>query len=304
MEVSGAASRRHVSSKVGNIQSVLKEALLRARRNSRFRSLGRTLLKFPVSGDILRQFTRRILPSGERVWLQVRTGPGRGLWLKVEPYLEERYLSGCPEPGVQEEISDRLRPGGCFYDAGAHVGFYSLLAARLVGKGGHVVAFEPDPANAAVLQENITRNNLWQIEVVRVALWSHCGVVAFRRSASEHPEVSSRRGAVVSANGRDPSDGQIDVQAMTLDAFAENHPRPTMVKIDVEGAEVEVLKGAQNMVSQIRPILLFEVHHWQAATLLEDQLRQKHYRIDWLAPHPGFPFPRHLLALPPECSDR
>jgi len=285
-------------------RSVLKEALVRARRNSRFRSLGRTLLKLPVSGDILRQFTHRILPRGERVWFQVPTGPGRGLWLKVEPYLEERYLGGCPEPGVKAEISKRLRPGGCFYDVGAHIGFYSVLAARLVGQGGHVVAFEPDPANAAVLRENITRNNLGQIEVVPVALWSHCGVVAFRRSASDHPEVSSRRGAVVSAHGRAPNDGTIEVQAITLDAIAENHPLPTMVKIDVEGAEVEVLRGAQRMISQTKPVLLFEVHHRQVATLLEDQLQQKRYRIDWLAPHPGFAFPRHLLALPSECSDR
>src|SRR2546422_11516918 len=128
--------------------------------------------------------------------------------------------------------------------------------------------------------------------------------VAFRRSASEHPEVSSRRGAVVSENGRTPNDGTIEVQAMTLDAIAENHPLPTMVKIDVEGAEVEVLRGAQRMISQTKPVLLFEVHHRQAATLLEDQLQQKDYRIDWLPPHPGFTFPRHLLALPSECSDR
>ena len=283
---------------------MLKQALVRARRNSRFRSLGRSMLKLPVGGDILRQFTHRILPRGERVWFQVPTGPGRGLWLKVEPYLEERYLSGYPEPGVQEEILNRLRPGGCFYDVGAHIGFYSLLAGRLVGKGGRVVAFEPDPANAALLQENITRNNLGQIEVVPVALWSHGGVVAFRRSASEHSGVSSRRGAVVSANGQAPSDGIIEVQALTLDAFAENHPLPTMVKLDVEGAEAEVLRGAQRVISQTKPVLLFEVHHQQAATLLEDQLQQKDYRIDWLAPHPGFAFPRHLLALPPECSDR
>ena len=98
-----------------------------------------------------------------------------------------------PNPVSRRKSRTACVPGACFYDVGAHIGFYSLLAARLVGQGGHVVAFEPDPANAAVLRENITRNNLGQIEVVPVALWSHCGVVAFRRSASEHPEVSSRR---------------------------------------------------------------------------------------------------------------
>jgi hypothetical protein len=94
------------------------------------------------------------------------------------------------------------------------------------------------------------------------------------------------------------------VQALTLDAFVENHPRPTMVKIDVKGAEIEVLRGSQRVTSQSRPVLLFEVHHGEAATLLEDQLQQRDYRIDWLAPPRDFPFPRHLLALPPELSER
>jgi len=254
----------------------------------------------PGAGSVLRRFILRVLPRGSRIWFHIPTGPGRGLWLKVEPYLEHGYFSGFPEPGVQEEIIRHLRPAGCFYDAGAHIGYYSLIASRLVGKGGRVVAFEPDPANVDVLRENLLRNGVSNVDVITAALWSHSGVVTFQRSASEGPEVSSRRGAVVAPNGKGLEAGLIRVEALTLDAFAADYDPPTMIKIDVEGAEVEVLEGAQNLVARIRPVLLLEVHHQAAATFLQDRLRQNGYEIEWLAGRPGFAFPRHLLARPSE----
>jgi FkbM family methyltransferase len=279
----------------------LIEALVRARQNSWLRSLGRSILRLPGAGAVLRRFMNQVSPRGRRVWFQIRAGAAQGLWLRVEPYLEERYLSGCPEPSVQNEMLRHLGSGGCFYDVGAHIGFYSLLAARLVGGGGHVVAFEPDPANVAVLQENVLRNDVSHVDVIAAAVWSHGGVVKFRRT--EHPEMSSRRGAVLAPNGNRFGPGLIEVEAVTLDTFAENHRLPTVIKIDVEGAEVEVLTGAQQLVSQTRPILIVEVHHQQAATALEEQLRQKDYVVDWRAAHPEFPFPRYLLAWPKEgCS--
>ena len=103
---------------------------------------------------------------------------------------------------------------------------------------------------------------------------------------------------MVDGNGKALGPSLIEVRAVTLDAFAKDHRPPTMVKIDVEGAEAEVWNGAQNLVSQTEPVLLFEVHHQEAATFLESQLRQNTYEIDWLPRHPRFPFPRHLLARP------
>jgi len=119
---------------------------------------------------VLCRFIHRVLPRGSRIWFQIPAGPGRGLWLKAEPYLEHTYFSGCPEPGVQKEIMRHLRPAGCFYDGGAHIGYYSLLASRLVGETGRVVAFEPDPANVDVLRGNLSRNGVSNFEVIPAAL--------------------------------------------------------------------------------------------------------------------------------------
>jgi len=287
------------NSEVGN-HSLLQEAFVRTRRALRLRPFARSVLSLPVAGDLLRRLMQRILPRGTRIWSQVLAGPARGLWLKVEPYQEDRYLSGYPEPGVQDEIAKHLAPAGCFYDLGAHIGYYSLLAARLVGGAGRVVAFEPDPTNVAVLRENIMRNGVSRVLVVPAAVWSQCGTVVFRRSAPERPDLSSRRGAVVTAIGKSPDSNLINVEALTLDAFASAHYPPTMIKIDVEGAEIEVFKAAQEVISRSRPVILVEVHHQSAATFLQDRLFQNGYRIEWLPGHPEFAFPRHLLARPPQ----
>jgi len=114
------------------------------------------------------------------------------------------------------------------------------------------------------------------------------------RKCHREEEQSSHRTAKGSETGL------IKVEALTLDAFAADHDPPTMIKIDVEGAENRSPQRAQKLISRTRPVLLFEVHHRQAATFLQDQLCQNGYKIDWLAGHPNFAFPRHLLARPSE----
>ena len=274
-----------------------EEALIHARGNSWFRPLGRNILKIPGAGRLLRGFMHTVMPRGHRLWVQIPAGPAEGMYLKVEPYLEQSYMTGHPEPAVQAEILNHLKAGSCFYDVGAHIGYYSLVAARVVGQEGRVVAFEPDPDNLAALRENLLRNVLPHVDVIPAAVWKHSGSVAFQRSASESPEISSRRGAVVGANAESIDSGRIEVEAVSLDEIAQDYRPPTMIKIDVEGGEVEAIQGARRLIAHSRPILLIEVHHQAAATFLQSELQQN-YRVDWLASHPKFPFPRHLLARP------
>ena len=80
-----------------------------------------------------------------------------------------RQLAGRHEPGVQSSIAERLRPGSCFIDVGADVGFFSLLAARLAGPGGRVVAIEPVPANADLIKANAMLNRFDNVTIVTAA---------------------------------------------------------------------------------------------------------------------------------------
>jgi hypothetical protein len=89
---------------------------------------------------------------------------------------------------------------------------------------------------------------------------------------------------------------EIEVRAITLDSFARDHQAPRLIKIDVEGAEVQVLEGAGNVFDDAKPILICEVHNQEAATWVEGWLKQRSYVLEWLTD--DIPFPRHLLALP------
>jgi FkbM family methyltransferase len=196
-------------------------------------------------------------------------------------------------------LAEQLRKGGSFYDVGGHIGFISLIAARLVGKSGAVFTFEPDPENAGRIGEQVLRNGFFtQISVFPLAVWSRSGTFRFQRAA----ELSSHnQGAVVGAGSEAADSGTIEVNALSLDEFAESHRSPTLVKIDVEGGEVEVLRGAEQLLSKARPTLICEVHDRGSTEFIEAHLAEKQYSLRWLTRESGFP--RHLLAEPVRKSN-
>lgn len=273
--------------------------LLQASRFPWVRNLYSVASHAPGVGSILRSVVRHAFPYGTRVWVRVTAGLGKGLWLSIDPRYETDYWNGNHEPTVQRLLVERLRPGWIFYDIGAHIGFFSLIAARLVGKDGKIFAFEADPENAARLKEHIQKNALHQVEVVQVAVWSDDGYVRFQRSS----KFSSRNtGAVASAD--DPTkmtmiEGEIiQVSSITLDNFVQaGNPPPHFVKVDVEGGEVSVLKGMEWVLQSQAPILLIEIHSEQNLWAVSELLSPFKYAIRPLlgkADH----FPSHFIAEP------
>lgn len=140
------------------------------------------------------------------------------------------------EPEVTELLQDRLKGGMTFVDLGAHVGYYTLLAARAVGTTGRVYAFEPEPANYALLGRNVETNGYGNVVTrVRKAVYSTCAALPLfqdRRDASAY---------VRSAIGAAPT----MVEAITLDAFFSEADWPPVhfIKMDIEGAEKAALEG-------------------------------------------------------------
>ena len=202
-------------------------------------------------------------------------------------------MRGDHKDAVQEMLVRSLREGGIFFDVGAHIGYSSLIAARAVGPRGEVFAFEADSENARRIGEHVRRNGLSQIRVLPLAVWSRSGAVVFEQAGRQS---SRNTGAVARAEAAAANGERIEVQAVTLDDFAERHRPPTLVKVDVEGGEAEVLRGAERIFSEARPGLLCEVHHATAAEAVEGWLRRKGYALEWLEPGPSFP--RHLSAWP------
>lgn len=173
------------------------------------------------------------------------------------------------ETHIVDWLKQCLKAGDTFWDIGANWGWISLPAARIVGSSGRVIAIEPSPSNLAWLKRHIALNECETI--VRVIEAAVCeqngGVVNFSlledgRSPSNSLMFSN------SVNGEAPKvSREISVPAITLDSLlAEQKRVPQLVKIDVEGAELKVLKGATQLLkSETAPILLLAVHpFWQA----------------------------------------
>jgi FkbM family methyltransferase len=234
---------------------------------------------------------RKILPAGTRLSVAVGSGVAAGLLLSADPRYEAGYAEGVHETPLLESLESHLQRGDVLYDVGAHVGFISLVAARLVGSEGRIYAFEADPENSKRILEHKRMNSLPQIEMLHTAVWSECTTLAFRRDS----DSSSRNtGAVSGIAGDEKDPGVCVVEAVTLDHFALDHRPPAVVKIDVEGAEEQVLEGAEGVFRVSQPILICEIHNARAAEGVSKWLAARGYGWKWLTEGEGFP--RHLVA--------
>ena len=162
--------------------------------------------------------------------------------------------TGSYEPDVSATLRQLLRPGGTFVDIGANIGWFSLLAASVVGPGGRVIAVEPNPHNVALLERSAKENGFANIEVLAVAVADRTGAVAL--------ETDGSNGRVIPIDGAPPVPvpASFVVAAEPLDALLgpRGLDRLDLVKIDVEGAEPLVLRGGGETLSRHRPRLVSE----------------------------------------------
>ena len=125
------------------------------------------------------------MPKGSRIWVRIPQGLGVGLWMFTDARDELGYVKGQHEPWMQDLLGSELRRGDCYYDLGAHTGFFSLIAARQ-GSSGAVLAVEANPQNARIVETNVARNKLAQISVLEAAIWSSSGQIVFGAQSGFH----------------------------------------------------------------------------------------------------------------------
>ena len=156
-----------------------------------------------------------------------------------------------------------LRSGDTALDVGAHIGFFAIQMAALVGPQGQVHAFEPLAPNADLLERSVAENRFRdRILIHRGAVGTRSGSATLTYSA----ETLNTGGAYLLRDKTDPPIGQVKttVRLMALDDVEVRHP-VRFIKMDVEGAEPQVLRGAMRMLQADRPIILSELHSTQLA---------------------------------------
>lgn len=162
---------------------------------------------------------------------------------------------GQYEPIETAIMRRHLRPGMTMLDIGANIGHYAMVAAGAVGADGTVVAFEPEPENFTALQANLALNALAQARAENLALGAAEGELTLYRD-------EANRGGHSLAQGNVQRAGQgTRVRVSTLDAYAAAHlsaSRVGFIKMDVQGAEAQVIAGARALLARDRPVLLME----------------------------------------------
>ena len=168
------------------------------------------------------------------------------------------------EPHILLWLKKWLHQGDVFWDVGANIGLTSLPASRIIGESGKIIAIEPSPANAALLKRHITLNKHENIvTIIEAAVCDQDGGSITFSLIEDGLSPCNSLMFSGSVNGDAPKVSRdVTVPAISLDGLLSKEGRsPNLVKIDVEGAELKVIRGATKLLSsQSAPVLVLAIH--------------------------------------------
>lgn len=209
--------------------------------------------KFSIARIVARFWRFRSLKKAEHIFRSV-TAPlilkiglfGYDCYLDVSrsSFQQMLYLDGKRLIGERFLVASLLRPGMRIIDVGANIGYYLLMFERAVGPAGEVICIEPSPENLIELKTNIEKNAFRNVRLFQEALGAEEGTVAIK---------SGINGGIA-----DSGQGAYRTRICSLDVLVKDHI--DFLKIDVDGYEWHVLKGARGLIERDRPILFLEFH--------------------------------------------
>jgi len=203
---------------------------------------------YPGSKTVLGRLLRLPLAAIPKTAIvPILNGPLKGKRWIVGSGIHRLWL-GSYEPAKMNLAAKLVNRGDVVFDIGANVGIYTLLFSEAIGRPGRVFAFEPSPLNVRHLERHLELNRVWNVEVVEVAVSDSSGTATFDTTSG-------------SCTGRLETGGDLAVDTTTIDEFVgANHVRPSLIKIDVEGSEALVLRGAARTLRELRPQILLATH--------------------------------------------
>lgn len=197
-----------------------------------------------------------LLLSWQKNWISPPSGiaevnlrDGRRLRCELADSTQRTMALGLFEPAETGLVKKLLQPGDTFIDVGAHIGWFTTIAAHQIGISGQVIACEPYPANAAALKENIAINDAQNVRLVEMALGDQPGELSLAPTRD-----SGSITALVWGDGE-----RVTISVTTLDEVAADLSDITLLKIDVEGWESNVLRGGKSTLGRTKNVL-FEIN--------------------------------------------
>jgi FkbM family methyltransferase len=219
--------------------------------------------------------------------------------------MREQIDAGGYERGTWETVKHLLREGDTVVDVGAHVGVFSCFAAALVGPTGNVFAYEPNADNFARLEAHKACNAFAWIHATRYAIADSDGVAALHVNRDNDGGHALWNPGAFHFNKRTREEpaGVQEVEQHALDFFAaDDKPTVRLIKIDTEGAELRVLRGAEKLIERDHPYIVAEVNTFGLAQLgdsteaLLDFMKKRGYRVGAIADVPPYVGERYAVS--------
>ncbi|MDN3655866.1 FkbM family methyltransferase [Ferruginibacter paludis] len=201
--------------------------------------------------------------------------------LQTNDYIDHWLYTGADfEPHVVRLFLKILKKGNNVLDIGANIGYFSLIASKLVGVSGKVYSFEPTPLTLHKLNKNISLNNSSNIMVYNKAVSDHNGKALFKI-----PIGMVKNSGRASFRNIEENNLTVEVQTITLDSILDEIQPVHLIKMDIEGAEAMALKGMKNLIKRDRPIFIMELSDCylqqlgESASNVLNFYREQAYRI-------------------------
>ncbi|MDP2704175.1 MAG: FkbM family methyltransferase [bacterium] len=200
----------------------------------------------------LRKLKRLIFPPHEK-WRRIKFGIAKGSWFLVNRHSHMRIEFGVFELSLAKHVRTFLKNAKVAYDLGAEMGYYSLAFMRLMGEGGKVYAFEANRERVMKFPELVRRNNAE-------------GKMMVIEAYVTNTDNTNLHGLP---------------NKMSLDSFVykEGNPSPDVIKMDIEGEELNALQGAEKILREHRPKLILEIHSRELAVECPVYLKKLGYTV-------------------------
>ncbi len=201
----------------------------------------------------------------------------------------------------------RTKEGDLVVDVGAHIGKYTIIASKRVGPNGKVVAIEADPDNFDLLSRNIQLNKLSNVVTLNYAVYSEKKRLKLYLPTGKGESSYTKYNTIISDRAQH-KDRFLEINADTLDSLLLSNTirqeKVNWIKIDVEGAEYEVLKGAKDILSKCADIaLLIEIHNLSQGSNLYKPIKEflslYNFKIEFEEPSDNGE--RHIIARKKYC---
>jgi FkbM family methyltransferase len=205
------------------------------------------------------------------IYVKIKSGPLKNYkWIATSG---KDFVNGTHESFKTDAFVKYFQAGNVLFDIGAHIGYFTAIASKINGSSGKIFAFEPRPMNARFFKIHMKINNFKNVTLYEMAVGE----------SDEDVKFDTHHG---SATGRISKDGNIRVKQVSVGRMVKEGilPPPDFIKIDVEGGEIEVLKGLSEVISSSRPKMIIATHNEQCHSFSVDFLNKNHYKFEILNP--------------------